>query len=70
MGISEFSKTVLENAKYIKENLEIFDAEAIEQFLTKTGGIMESLQTVNKKDKLVVSEFVVIVICVCYIIKT
>ena len=69
MGISEFSKTVLENAKYIKENLEIFDAEAIEQFLTKTSGIMESLQTVNKKDKLVVSEFVVIVICVCYIIK-
>ena len=44
VGISEFSKTVLENAKYIKENLEIFDAEAIEQFLTKTGGVMESLR--------------------------
>ena len=51
VGISEFSETVLENAKYIKENMEIFDAEAIQKFLRKTDGIMEHLQTVNRKDK-------------------
>ena len=50
VGISEFSETVLENAKYIKENLQIFDVEAIERFLNETDGIVESLQTVNKKD--------------------
>ena len=35
VGISEFSETVLENAKYIKENLQIFDKGAIERFLSK-----------------------------------
>ena len=35
VGISEFSETVLENAKYIKENLQIFDVGAIERFLSK-----------------------------------
>ena len=48
--MSEFTETVLENAKYIKENLQIFDVEAIERFLNETDGIVESLQTVNKKD--------------------
>ena len=48
--MSEFSETVLENAKYIKENLQIFNVEAIERFLSKADSIVESLQTVNKKD--------------------
>ena len=50
IDISEFSKTILENAKYIRENLEIFDVEAIQRFLVKTDGIVESLQIINKKD--------------------
>ena len=41
IGISEFSKTILENAKYIRENLEIFDVEAIQRFLVKTDGIVD-----------------------------
>lgn len=44
--LSEF-----ENAKYVKENLDIFDIEAIQRFLNKRDGILESLQTVNQKDK-------------------
>ena len=49
--ISEFSETIMENAKYIKENLDIFDVEAIQRFLGKTDNILESLQRVNQKDK-------------------
>lgn len=41
----------MENAKYIKENLDIFDVEAIQRFLGKTDNILESLRRVNQKDK-------------------
>ena len=52
IGLSEFSETVLENSKYIRENLDIFDVEeAIKRFLNKADGILESLQVTNQKDK-------------------
>ena len=42
--LSEFSGTVMENAKYVRENLEIFDIEAIQRFLNKADDIVQSLQ--------------------------
>ena len=52
IGLSEFSETVLENSKYIRENLDIFDVEeAIKRFLNKADRILESLQVINQKDK-------------------
>ena len=51
IGVSEFSETVTENCKYITENLEILDVEAIKKFLHKVESIMESLQIVNQKEK-------------------
>ena len=49
--LSEFSGTVMENAKYVRENLEIFDIEAIQRFLNKADDIVQSLQVVSQKDK-------------------
>ena len=49
--LSEFSGTVMENAKYVRENLEIFDIEAIQRFLNKADDIVKSLQVVSQKDK-------------------
>ena len=51
VGLSEFSETVIENAKYIRENLEIFDIEVIQRFLNKADDIVQSLQLVNQKDR-------------------
>ena len=55
IAISEFSKTIIENAKYIKENFDIwtniFDVKDIERFLGKIDSNLESLQRVNWKDK-------------------
>ena len=51
VGLSEFSETVIENAKYIRENLEIFDIEVIQRFLNKADDIVQSLQQIKKKDK-------------------
>ena len=51
VGLSEFSETVIENAKYIRENLEILDIEVIQRFLNKADDIVQSLQLVNQKDK-------------------
>ena len=41
----------MENAKYVRENLEIFDIEAIQRFLNKADDIVKSLQVVSQKDK-------------------
>ena len=49
--LSEFSGTVMENANYVRENLEIFDIEAIQRFLNKADDIVQSLQVVSQKDK-------------------
>ena len=49
--LSEFSGTVMENANYVRENLEIFDIEAIQRFLNKADDIVKSLQVVSQKDK-------------------
>ena len=49
--LSEFSGTVMENAKYVRENLEISDIEAIQRFLNKADDIVQSLQVVSQKDK-------------------
>ena len=49
--IFEFSKTIIENTKCIKENFDIFDVKAIERFLGKIDKNLESLQRVNWKDK-------------------
>ena len=49
--LPEFSGTVMENAKYVRENLEIFDIEAIQRFLNKADDIVQSLQVVGQKDK-------------------
>ena len=49
--LSEFSGTVMENANYVRENLEIFDIEAIQRFLNKADDIVQSLQVVGQKDK-------------------
>ena len=69
VGMSEFTETVLENAKYIKENLQIFDVEAIERFLSKTDGIWSLYrQSIRKIHLQVVREFFFIIICFCYII--
>lgn len=51
VGLSESSETVVENSKYVRENLHIFDVEAIKRFLNKADGILESLQVINQKDK-------------------
>ena len=51
VGLSEFSETIIEKARHIKENLDIFDVVAIQRFLDKTDGILQSLQTVNQKGK-------------------
>ena len=51
MELSEFSETVIENANYIPENLEIFDVQAIQRFLNKADGVLQSLQVVNQKEK-------------------
>ena len=51
IGHSEFSETVVENSKYVRENLDIFDVEAIKRFLDKADGILESLHVINQKDK-------------------
>ena len=51
VGLSEFSKTVMENAKYVRENLEIFNIEVIQRFLNKADNIVQSLLLVNQKDK-------------------
>ena len=51
IGVSEFSETVTKNCKYITENLEILDVEAIKKFLHKVESVMESLQIVNQKEK-------------------
>ena len=51
IAIFEFSKTIIENTKYIKENFDIFDVKAIERFLGKIDKNLESLQRVNWKDK-------------------
>ena len=50
-GLSEFSETVIQNAEYIRENIDTFDVEAIQRFLAKAEGIVDSLKTVNQKDK-------------------
>ena len=49
--LSEFSGTVMENANYVRENLDIFDIEAIQSFLNKADDIVKSLQVVSQKDK-------------------
>ena len=51
MGLSEFSETAMENAKYVRENLEIFNIEVIQRFLNKADDMVQSLQLVNQKDK-------------------
>ena len=51
IGLSEFSETVLENSKHVRENLDIFDVGVIKRFLNKADGILESLQVINQKDK-------------------
>ena len=51
VGLSEFSKIVMENAKYVRENLEIFNIEVIQRFLNKADNIVQSLLLVNQKDK-------------------
>ena len=42
--LSEFSGTIMKNAKYIKENLHIFDVEAIINFLQNVEAIEIHLQ--------------------------
>ena len=51
VGLSQFNETVIENSKYVRENLGIFDVEAIKRFLNKADDILESLQVINQKDK-------------------
>ena len=51
VGLSEFSETAIENAKYVRENLEIFNIEVIQRFLNKADDIVQSLQLFNQKDK-------------------
>ena len=51
VGLSQFNETVIENSKYVRENLDIFDVEAIKRFLNKADDILESLQVINQKDK-------------------
>ena len=51
LGLSQFSETVIENSKYVRENLDMFDVEAIKRFLNKADDILESLQVINQKDK-------------------
>ena len=51
IGLSEFSETAMENAKYVRENLEIFNIEVIQRFLNKADDMVQSLQLVNQKDK-------------------
>ena len=51
VGLSQFNETVIENSKYVRENLGTFDVEAIKRFLNKADDILESLQVINQKDK-------------------
>ena len=50
IAISEFSETIIENWKYISNNIEIFDVEAIQKFLQKVEPVLQSLHVVNQKD--------------------
>ena len=50
IGLLRFSETIKQNSKYIRENIEIFYAEAILKFLQKSEAIEMHLQLVNQKD--------------------
>ena len=51
IGLLEFSETITQNSKYIRENIEIFDGEAILKVLQKSEAIEMHLQLANQKDK-------------------
>ena len=51
IGISEFSETIIENWKYVTDNIEIFDVEVIEKFLQKVEPALQSRHVVKQKDK-------------------
>ena len=50
VSISELSKTLTENWKYISDNIEIVDVEAIKTFLQKVESVFKSLQVLNQKE--------------------
>ena len=51
IAMSEVSKTMTENWKYIGENIDIFDIDVIKKFLAKVESVLQSFQVVNQKDQ-------------------
>ena len=51
IGVSEFADTMLANSKYLDENKDLLDSQALEKFLKKLNKYKDSLEIINSKSE-------------------
>ena len=49
VAISEFTDTILANAEYLEENMEVLEKDSLQAFLTKIKKFKEPLDILNTK---------------------
>ena len=49
MAISELTNTILANAEYLKENMEVLEKDSLQAFLTKIKKFKEPLDVLHTK---------------------